>query len=81
MKNKENENNDNEKDNKDNNKAYTSRQINSTKILEESKYNETPKKIINYQRKSDYKAFTDNNKIRRKIYRFEEGKKVKIIDQ
>ena len=75
------ENNDNEKDNKDNNKAYTSRQINSTKILEESKYNETPKKIINYQRKSDYKAFTDNNKIRRKIYRFEEGKKVKIIDQ
>jgi hypothetical protein len=40
----------------------------------------TPKKIEDNENKNEYKTLTEQRVYRRKIYRFEEGKKVKIIN-
>ena len=68
-------NNSNNSYNSDNHK----RNILSFNTMENKSIQSVPDKIKKYQYNTEYKTFTDSRLIRRKIYRFEEGKEVKII--
>ena len=68
-------NNSNNSYNSDNHK----RNILSFNTMENKSIQSVPDKIKKYQYNTESKTFTDSRLIRRKIYRFEEGKEVKII--
>ena len=67
------------KNNNSNNSYIPKRNTLSFNTMDNKSIQSTPKKINKYQYNSEYKTFTDSRLIRRKIYRFEEGKEVKII--
>jgi hypothetical protein len=68
-------------DNNNLNKSFTDRENKySSKRTIKEYIQLTPKKIENYQNNNEIKALTEQRVYRRKIYRFEEGKNVKIIN-
>ena len=78
------------KSNYSNNSENSNNNLNNSLANNENKYSiiqternyniSTPIKIKNGQNKSEYKPFSENRIYRRKIYRFEDGNKSKIIN-
>ena len=63
-------------------KSYTYGQKNYYNNKKDGQYKiSTPKKEKNDQNQKEYKALTENRVYRRKIYRFEEGKRVEILNK
>ena len=68
-------------DNNNLNKSFTDRENKYSSKRTIKEYTQlTPKKIENYPNNNEYKTLTEQRVYRRKIYRFEEGKNVKIIN-